>query len=970
MKFVGVWVSLVLATSWGSLSAQQDIDRTFMRRYNYGGMQGGLALTTTEDGGFIATGQHEGNGSAGGCDIYVYKVDACGNRIWFKLFGTGGSEGGKSIEPTPDGGFIIGGHGSQGLLLKLDGNGEAEWYHNYSGLDWIFDAIPTIDGGYAALGRQSGNPVVLKVDDNGIVEWAQRYQGFHEMPLSLSQLDNGDYLFVANQAGVGRDVDVARVDEDGNPVWMKRYGGGFGDYDHTTWGCNAMLDLSEEVAYVTAPTALGSMGSENILIMKLDLEDGEPIWSKAYGSDGGDQSRDLTLTSTGIAVVGNTNGFAQSVESNPEMLEESMGERDVLMFHISEEGDVDWAQTYGGSERDKGIGVRYDDEDGFTISAYTSSGIFGNEDSSMDPLFIRTDSIGQVNCQSAAVLLEVEDVEVNPVEAGSAAGIGVTATSVGHTVNEIEPNDAYQCQMCYTEPLFEWSTNQVCVGDPVEFYNTTQVGLICFQEWELEGPEVPGGIIFPGNADTISYTFDVPGDYTMTLRSTCDSSDEYFVIPLFVHEVQLDAVMLSDYNGFEVSCPGSEDGTALGEASGGSSPGNYQWEWTMEGNSLSIDEAELAGLSAGTLEAVVFDYLGCSDTLEVVLTEPEPIAFEASPINAYNGFGVSCEDATDGAIALDLLEGGVGGFSAHVVDGGSLLPLEGLPAGGFLVEVEDDNGCTAEDSVMLVPPPPPTLLLESRVDSCQSGNGGIDATYACGVPPCSLVWPDVEAESETVNVLNQRLNGLDGGAYSVMVVDGNGCSFTMDILVPQTHLPEPEIVIDPQEGCTPELEVSIEERGDNDVVYRNFDFGDGSSRITLGDDALSLRRISHRYDEPGVYQISVELMNSEGCMDVASAQLVVHEGLTLYAPNAFTPTNDGFNDGFRVEGSGVESFHMTISNRWGDTVFETEDMERYWNGSPRGDGLSHINDLFVYMIEATGICEDFKRLYGTVMLIR
>jgi gliding motility-associated-like protein len=153
-------------------------------------------------------------------------------------------------------------------------------------------------------------------------------------------------------------------------------------------------------------------------------------------------------------------------------------------------------------------------------------------------------------------------------------------------------------------------------------------------------------------------------------------------------------------------------------------------------------------------------------------------------------------------------------------------------------------------------------------------------------------------------------------------------------------------------------------------VYRNFDFGDGSSRITLGDDALSLRRISHRYDEPGVYQISVELMNSEGCMDVASAQLVVHEGLTLYAPNAFTPTNDGFNDGFRVEGSGVESFHMTISNRWGDTVFETEDMERYWNGSPRGDGLSHINDLFVYMIEATGICEDFKRLYGTVMLIR
>ena len=51
-------------------------------------------------------------------------------------------------------------------------------------------------------------------------------------------------------------------------------------------------------------------------------------------------------------------------------------------------------------------------------------------------------------------------------------------------------------------------------------------------------------------------------------------------------------------------------------------------------------------------------------------------------------------------------------------------------------------------------------------------------------------------------------------------------------------------------------------------------------------------------------------------------------------------------------------------------MFETEDMNRYWNGSPRGDGLSHMNDLCVYMIEATGLCEDFERLTGTIMLVR
>ncbi len=963
----GVLLTLMMQPLW----AQEDIDRTFMRRYNYGGMQGGLALTTTDDGGFIATGQHEGNGSAGGCDIYVYKVDACGNRIWFRLFGTGSSEGGKSIEPTPDGGFIIGGHGSAGLMLKLNEAGEAEWYHSYSPLDWIFDAIPTLDGGYAAIGRQSGVPVLLKVDAMGLVEWANRYPGFHDMPLSLSQLDNGDFLFVANQAGVGRDVDVARVDGAGQPIWMKRYGGGFSDFDHTTWGCNALVDDVAGVAYVTAPTTLGGMSGENILIMKLDLTDGEPIWSKSFGSNGQDQSRDLTRTSSGIAVVGNTSGFPQSVDSNPEMLDENMGERDVLMFHITEGGALDWAHTYGGSERDKGIGVRFDQQDGFTISAYTSSAVFGNEDSSMDPLFIRTDSLGQVNCQSAEVVLTSEEVDVNPAEEGTVSSISVTAASVSHNVNEIEPSDVYQCQMCYTEPLFEWSTNQVCVGDPVEFFNTTEVGLICFQEWELEGPEVPGGLVFPGNADTISYVFNTPGDYTMTLRSTCDSADQYFTIPLFVHEVYLDDVVLNDYNGFEVSCPNSEDGAAEGQASGGSSEGNYIWEWTINGTTLTADDGEVAGLPAGGLQAVVFDYLGCSDTSVVTLNEPPPLSMEVGPLSQYNGFGVSCTDASDGALQILSAAGGAGGYSALVIDDeGGILTLENLSAGSYSVELEDANGCTVMDSTSLVAPPPPSLQLVARIDSCESGNGGIEAVYSCGPPPCSLVWPNDIGVWTEVNAFTQSLDDLVAGNYSVEAIDGNGCSHLESVTVHSTELPEPSLLVYPLSGCLPDMLVTAEESGAENVIQRKFNFGEGQLEITIGDEVLASRKRSHVYTEPGEYLLEIEVTNADGCVTESSELITVDEGLTLFAPNAFTPGNDGFNDGWRPVGSGIETYRLQILNRWGETLFETDDPERWWNGSPRGEGLSHINDLFVYMIEATGLCEDYQRLVGTIMLVR
>ena len=105
-------------------------------------------------------------------------------------------------------------------------------------------------------------------------------------------------------------------------------------------------------------------------------------------------------------------------------------------------------------------------------------------------------------------------------------------------------------------------------------------------------------------------------------------------------------------------------------------------------------------------------------------------------------------------------------------------------------------------------------------------------------------------------------------------------------------------------------------------------------------------------------------------MDLAQSEVQVQEGLTIFAPNAFTPGNDGFNDGWRAVGSGIETYHLVISDRWGETLFETDDPDKWWNGSPRGEGLSHMNDLFVYMIEATGLCEDYSRLLGTIMLVR
>ena len=103
---------------------------TFIRTYNLGGMNGGLSIEVMSDGGFVGTGQHEDNGL---CRVYVYRIDECGEIIWFNLYTAGG---GLAINETSDGGVIIAGIDGPlvgyGILLKLDANGNVDWQMGYN----------------------------------------------------------------------------------------------------------------------------------------------------------------------------------------------------------------------------------------------------------------------------------------------------------------------------------------------------------------------------------------------------------------------------------------------------------------------------------------------------------------------------------------------------------------------------------------------------------------------------------------------------------------------------------------------------------------------------------------------------------------------------------------------------------------------------------------------------------------------
>ncbi|MGB0431333.1 MAG: gliding motility-associated C-terminal domain-containing protein, partial [Bacteroidia bacterium] len=98
--------------------------------------------------------------------------------------------------------------------------------------------------------------------------------------------------------------------------------------------------------------------------------------------------------------------------------------------------------------------------------------------------------------------------------------------------------------------------------------------------------------------------------------------------------------------------------------------------------------------------------------------------------------------------------------------------------------------------------------------------------------------------------------------------------------------------------------------------------------------------------------------------------------LRIYIPNAFTPNNDGINDVYRVFGSAGQSgstdlysnFELVIINRWGETVFESDDLNAEWDGSYKGEPCPI--GTYVYYVQFRDKSGLFQYAQGNLTLIK
>ena len=234
----------------------------------------------------------------------------------------------------------------------------------------------------------------------------------------------------------------------------------------------------------------------------------------------------------------------------------------------------------------------------------------------------------------------------------------------------------------------------------------------------------------------------------------------------------------SNYNGFGVSCFGSTDGYLLASGTGGT--GKYLFAWEGSSNPSALYE----NLAKGTYKVTVSDQNGCSNTIEAMILEPDPLS-----INAWETKDVSCYGAEDGQIHLSPT-GGAGEytFSISNIIRQNEPVLSGLKAGLYEPVVHDVNGCSQSIRITVIEPPPITIEFPTIEPAlCGEARGKITATATGGSGKYQYTWKNSREEiiGET-----PQLAGLTSGIYTIHVADEASCAASLSAGVPTSDGPK------------------------------------------------------------------------------------------------------------------------------------------------------------------------------------
>jgi len=246
--------------------------------------------------------------------------------------------------------------------------------------------------------------------------------------------------------------------------------------------------------------------------------------------------------------------------------------------------------------------------------------------------------------------------------------------------------------------------------------------------------------------------------------------------------------------------------------------------------------------------------------------------------------------------------------------------------------------CTAGDTVDVVFNPLPAVDLGSDLTPCIGNTVTLDATQ----PGSSYRWHD-DTNTATYTV-------TQSGTYGVQVTDANGCKNSDAVTV--TFILPPVVDFADSTLCLGDVwELNIT------ASFATYLWQDKSTLPTF-----TVMR-------PGTYWATA----TNGCGSDGDTMQIDYRrcNCDLYIPDSFTPDQSGTNETLRILANpecDLAQYTLSIFDRWGQLIFETQNIEFDWDGNLKGKPVPP--GIYAYRLSYKFDKTPQKLGWGMICLIR
>ncbi|MFN5324715.1 MAG: T9SS type A sorting domain-containing protein [Bacteroidota bacterium] len=353
----------------------------------------------TSDGGFILAGtsisgisgdKTQPNWDPGlvGSDYWIIRTDSMGVKLWDKRFGGINSEVLSRVIQTKDGGFLLIGNSFSGAsgdksqpnwdpnqqtydfwIVKLNSNGIKQWDKRFGG-----NSLELIGG-------------VAQLNDSGYIISGSSFSGVSGDKTQPTQ-GSWDYW-------------VLRLDSLGTKIWDKRFGGTDDDFSTAVDTCfgGGYLVGGYSQSLAGGDKSQFCQGQWDYWVLKID-NSGNKVWDKTYGGNNTDWLFDLKSTTDGGFILGGQSFSEASGDKSENNNDPTTSSSDRWIVKLDAFGNKSWDRTIGGIETEDLTRVDQTPDGGYFISGESYSPISGDKTENNlgieQTWVVKTDSLGSV----------------------------------------------------------------------------------------------------------------------------------------------------------------------------------------------------------------------------------------------------------------------------------------------------------------------------------------------------------------------------------------------------------------------------------------------------------------------------------------------------------------------------------------------------------------------------------------------